>query len=334
MEASLNPPMSARTALRFAADLRLPTTAERSALTAWASKPGIATSLALGAALFGCWILTYWETWLSLTKRWNEDSNYSHGFLVPLVSLYLAAQAVVRRDAIAAGGGSLFVGAALILFGLSLEYVTVLFPSLVAECLSMLTVLAGGIVLLGGAGWWWRLQAPVLFLLFMVPWPAALYKRVAFPLQLFVSELATTLIELLGIPVLREGNVIQLPKQTMHVAEACSGLRQLTAFLAICTCAALLCKRPTWYRATLLLSSIPIAVAINVLRVTATGLALQYGYGSWTEGTMHTVEGLVMVGLGMGLLWLEVAVLDWMLVHEPKPAAEPANESFAAQAAG
>src|SRR4029079_9251727 len=110
---------------------------------------------------------------------------------------------------------------------------------------------------------------------------------------------------------------------SMHVAQACSGMRQLTAFLAISTCAALLMNRPKWYPVVLLISAIPIAMAINIVRVSATGLVMTYGDPAWTQGAMHTVEGLVMVALGMGVLWCEIRVLDWML--EPSsPAAATA----------
>jgi exosortase len=227
------------------------------------------------------------------------------------------------------GSRGIFVGASFVLLGLAARMLTVLLPSLILQSLSMLTVAAGLVLLIGGRTWWRLLWPSLLFAVFMIPLPSAIYSRIAFPLQLFVSQLSTVVLEILGIPVHRDGNLIHLPGQVMHVAEACSGLRQLTAFIAICTCAALLMKRPGWYRAALLASSIPIAVLINILRVTATGLMLRYGNAEWTEGSLHTIEGLVMVGLGLLVLRLEIALLDWLLVNDEKPshqigAAQPA----------
>jgi exosortase/archaeosortase family protein len=92
-------------------------------------------------------------------------------------------------------------------------------------------------------------------------------------------------------------------------------------------------NRPKWYRAVLFLSAIPIAVAINIVRVSATGLVMTYGDASWTQGTMHTVEGLVMVALGMGVLWCEIRILDWMLEPSSPPATVSALPSPAGQAA-
>lgn len=276
--------------------------------------------LAAALGLFLC--ISYFDTAVNLVGRWNGDPNYSHGFLVPLVSVYLALR---KRESTAEESASLtsprggvLIGCLLLIGGLASRAITVVLSSLVAECFSLLAVLAGLVLVIGGRGWWRRLWAPVGFLIFMVPWPSAVYSRIAFPLQLFVSQVSAIVLQILGIPVLRDGNLIHLPGQTMHVAEACSGLRQLTAFLAIGACAALLAARPRWYRLVVLASSIPIAVIMNVLRVTASGLLLQWGDANLIQGWLHTAEGLVMVGMGLGLLMLELSLLDWLLDNPPK----------------
>ena len=318
------PPHGSAGVWGFLLDLRAPTAEERGRVAAWARQPTTALNLVLVAVLVGLWGAAFYPTLAALVERWGSDENYSHGFLVPLVSFYLALQNFKARPITGDVRGGWLLGGLAILLGMAFGCVTVLFPSLLAECLAMLAVLAGGILLVGGRQWWSRLQTPTLFLLFAVPWPSALYSRIAFPLQQLVCQAAAVVIELFGVPVLREGNVMHLPRQSMHVAQACSGMRQLTAFLAISTCAALLMRRPKWYRTVLFLSAVPIAVAINVVRVSATGLVMAYGDPTWTQGAMHTVEGLVMVALGMGVLWCEVRVLDWMLEAPPTPATERA----------
>lgn len=272
----------------------------------------------IGAAL-AAWVAIYHETLASLVRRWNSDPNYSHGYLVPFVSAYLAWQAIEaegpkqvfacqprRRDGV-------FAGASLLIAAILLAMGTLVVPSLVGESASMLLSLAGVVLLLGGWSWWRRLWAPIAFLVFLIPWPSELYSRAAFPLQLVVSRIAAALFEILGIPVLRDGNLIHLPGQTMHVAQACSGMRQLTAFLAIAACAALLVQRPLWYRITLLVSSVPIAILVNALRVTATGLVIHFAGAQWAEGSLHTLEGLAMIVVGLGVFWAETRLLDWLL---------------------
>lgn len=270
-------------------------------------------------ALVGILAVTYWETVLLLVGRWNSDPNYSHGFLVPLVSFYLLRRNGSDTEADVSGRGGVFVGVTLISLGALSRGCTVLVPSLFLECLSLLVTLWGLAWLLGGRRWGRRSAAPIAFLLFMVPWPSAGYSRMAFPLQLLVSQAAAATLEELGIPILRDGNLLRLPGQTMHVAEACSGLRQLVAFLAIGTCAAILLPRPAWYRLTVFCSAIPIAIFINILRVVGTGYIAQLGYAEWTSGAFHVAEGLIMVGMGLALMAAEIRVLDWLVFTGPSP---------------
>lgn len=261
----------------------------------------------------------YAPTLGSLVRRWSSDANYSHGFLVPLVSAFLLKQSLEARPSFSSlkiAGGAL-VGAIVLTLSICLSVGTALVPSVILEAASMLLAMAGLALLLGGWNWWRHLWAPIGFLIFMVPWPSELYSKAAFPLQLLSSRVAAVILELCGLSVLRDGNLIHLPGQTMHVAQACSGMRQLTAFVAIATCAALLVQRPMWYRLTLFVSSVAIAFVVNVLRVTFTGIII-YSFGvSWTEGMLHTIEGLVMIVLGSGILLAEIQLLDWLMASPP-----------------
>ena len=302
----------------FLRELRFPTPPERAAFAAcWRADAGFRTRALLGAALATAWTTAFGGTWRDLAARWSSDDNYSHGFFVPLVAIYLAARAVRRDGVPAAGRGGWFAGPALTLVGVLAGAVAAVFPSLAAESFALVATLGGLTLTVGGWGWARRLAAPILFLAFMAPWPSAAYSRVAFPLQLQVCALATGLLDLCGMTIIGEGTLIHLPKQTLHVAEACSGLRQLTAFLAIGACAALLVERPWWYRTILLLAAVPLAIAINVLRVALTCLVVQYGDPAWTQGAMHTVEGLAMVALGLAGMRLLCATLDWALAAPP-----------------
>lgn len=258
-------------------------------------------------------VAAYGTTGIELIGRWSDDPNYSHGFLVPAVSYLLYRQ---RASGVGDEGGrngrEAAWGAGFIAWAMLLRLVTVLVPSLFLDGLSMLLAMAGCVRLIGGEASWRRGRASILFLVFMIPWPAPIYSQIAFPLQQAVCAVAGEILDLMRVPVFREGNLLHLPSETMHVAEACSGLRQLTAFLAIGVCGALLLPRPWWYRWTILASAIPIAVTVNVLRVVGTGLAVENGMLAWTQGVLHDLEGLILVGLGLVLIAAVCRVLDWL----------------------
>ena len=144
----------------------------------------------------------------------------------------------------------------------------------------------------------------------MVPLPDALYTAIANPLQLMVSQMATAMLNVMNIPALCEGNLITLPGDNqLFVAEACSGMRQLTGFLALTTAWAYLSARPFWHRGLLIASSIPIAMTANIVRVTLTGVVSHMLDPKYASGAFHTIEGLAMMGLGL----LMLSTLSWLL---------------------
>jgi exosortase len=285
---------------------------------------------AVCAAMLG---LIYWKNLAWLVHTWSTDANYSHGFLVPLISLYFANEAA-RAGAVPVRGG-VGIGLALVIACLVGRAVTILVPIGVLGDLSFLLGLAGVVGLLGGRDVLRRYGFALWFLVFMVPLPIALYTMVANPLQLLVSQVASTALNALGIPVLCEGNMMTLPGGVrMFVAEACSGMRQLTGFLALTTAVAFLAPRPWWYRVALIGSAIPIAMTANVIRVMLTGVIMfrvdpQYASGPW-----HALEGLLLMGLGLALLAAECGVLNWMTSAPAAPVPAPASASEAAARPG
>ena len=134
----------------------------------------------------------------------------------------------------------------------------------------------------------------------MVPLPIALYSKIASPLQLLASRVASTVMNATGVPVLCEGNRMTLPGGLqMFVAEACSGMRQLTGFLALTTAVAYLTTRPVWYRVVIVISALPIALSANIARVMLTGYIMHFVNPQFALGTYHTLEGLLMMGFGL-----------------------------------
>jgi exosortase len=243
---------------------------------------------------------------------WSNDGNYSHGFLVPLISLYFANLAASRGPIVVRRGVGLGVG--LLSVSIVGRLATVLIPVGIVGDISFLLGLAGLCALLLGTHALRRYWFAIVFLIFMVPLPVALYARIASPLQLMVSQVATEFLNLVGIPVLREGNMLTLPRGIrMFVAEACSGMRQLTGFLALTVAVAYLAARPVWYRVAVVASAVPVAMIANVARVVLTGLIMHGINPDFASGAYHTAEGLLMMGLGLSLLRAECWIMDLLV---------------------
>jgi exosortase len=257
----------------------------------------------------GLFIGLFWANLGHFYHAWTVDENYSHGFLVPLISLYFANQ-VARRGSVPVDGG-IRVGTLLLVVALAGRLATIPVPIFFLADLAFLIGLAGLCALLFGAAALKQYWFAFFFLLFMVPLPVALYSKIASPLQLLASRVASTVMNASGVPVLCEGNKITLPGGIqMFVAEACSGMRQMTGFLALTTAVAYLSTRPLWYRAVIILSALPIAMTANIARVLLTGYIMHYLNPQFALGTYHTLEGLLMMGFGLLLLNSECWILD------------------------
>ena len=264
----------------------------------------------IGAVLcLGLFIGLFWANLGHFYHHWTVDENYSHGFLVPLISLYFANQ-VARRGSVPVYGG-IRVGILLLLISLAGLLATIPVPIFFLADLSLLIGLAGLFALLCGTAALKRYWFAFFFLIFMVPLPVALYSKIASPLQLLASRVASTVMNASGVPVLCEGNKMTLPGGIqMFVAEACSGMRQMTGFLALTTAVAYLSTRPIWYRVVIILSALPIAMTANIARVLLTGYIMHFVNPQFALGAYHTLEGLLMMGFGLLLLNSECWILD------------------------
>lgn len=258
---------------------------------------------------------------------WSSDDNYTHGFLVPLLSLYFARESMRRGPIERKGGG--FLGSFLLVVSILARLATILVPVGIVGDLGFIVGIAGICCLIAGRSALGRFGFAIGFLIFMIPLPVALYATLASPLQLMVSRLGSVILNAIGIPVLCEGNMMTLPGGTrMFVAEACSGMRQLTGFLALTTAVAYLSSRPGWHRIILVMSSIPIAMTANVLRVTLTGCIMHYLDPKYASGSFHTIEGLLMMVVGLGLLGIECTALN--ILSSPGTITKPTSAPSAA----
>ena len=272
-------------------------------------EPGTRATLAGAAVAAGFLGMIFWKNIAHFWLSWSTDENYSHGFLVPLISLYFANMATERGPVPVRGGGAL--GLALLAGALLVKLGTVVIAVGTLGDLALIAAVAGVVALLAGSAALRRYGFAIAFLVFMVPLPVALYAAIASPLQLFVSKMASVFLNATGVPVLTEGNMMTLPGGVqMFVAEACSGMRQLTGFLALTSAVAYLSGRPGWYRAAVVGAAVPIAMTANMARVTLTGYIMYFIDPSFASGTYHTLEGLLMLGFGLSLLRAGCWVLD------------------------
>jgi len=246
-----------------------------------------------------------------LVRQWWQDPNFSHGFFVPLFSLYLLWRNWPRIIALTPRPS--WWGLPLTILGLGVLSVGDLGAELFLSRFSLLVLLAGLIVLLLGWNYFRALLFPLAFLVFMIPIPAIIFNHLTFPLQILASKIAAAILPVFGVPVYREGNVINLPKMALDVAEACSGIRSMVSLLTLAVIYGYLTEARIWVRVVLALISLPIVVIANSLRIVVTGLIVQYWNPAEAEGTPHLLSGgLIFLG-ALVMLYLFHKLLSLVL---------------------
>jgi len=246
--------------------------------------------------------------------KWANDPQYSHGFLVPFFSAYLLWQA--WRAGPPAPRPRPLLGGALLAVALGLRAVAgaLLFQQL--DALSLLLALFG-LVLAAGGGPLLRRTAPaLLFLGFMVPLPYELERNVGQPLKTAATVSSTFLLQTLGQPAIRDGNLILIDEVKLGVVDACSGLKMMVTFAAFSVGAVLLARRTRFEKLMVLLGIVPVAVVANVLRITGTGLCYVAFADKGTLEFLHDLFGWLMMPIGLALLGVELWVLK-RLVADP-----------------
>lgn len=260
------------------------------------------------AVLALCFGALYHDVIAKMAKDWMIDDNYSHGFLIPAISAYLLWQ---RKEVLSgqpvrpSNLGLLFLAGGLMGFiaaKLGAELFTMRF--------SMLIVIWSLVLFLSGWPMARKAAVPVAYLAFMIPVPALLWNQVAFPLKLFATKLAVAVIGFMGISVYREGNIIHLASTTLEVVDACSGLRSLTSLLALSAAFALITHHSLMRKWVLFLSAVPIAILVNIMRLTGTAaLADRYGE-KVAHGFLHEFSGILIFVMAILFLYLVHVLLQ------------------------
>jgi exosortase len=244
----------------------------------------------------------YYRVAIKLVYDWYTIPDYSHGFLVPFFALFLLwdKREILRNTPIQQS----WRGIALVVFAIVVLILGVYGVDLFTARISFVFLLAGLIWTLFGSLMLRELRFPLLVLVLAIPFPTILFNQVTFPLQLFSSRIASDILPLLGVPVLLEGNVIQLPVMKLEVAEACSGIRSLMSLFTLAVFYGYFLERTTRRRWLLALAAIPIAVTANVFRIVGTGLCVQYWDPDKALGFFHEFSGWVMFVISLGCLYL------------------------------
>ncbi len=233
-------------------------------------------------------LLAFYDVLAGMLDEWLNDGDMGHGLAVPPFAAYVAWRARDRLLALPRSHSAW--GFALIAWGgLQLAAGTLGAEMFVARTALVIT-LAGIVLALGGFPLFRALAFPLFALLFMVRIPNILYLQVTFPLQLFASAVASSVLTWIDIPVFREGNILHLANRDLSVVDACSGIRSLLTLTFLSLVYAYLFDEKPWMRAVLFVLTIPIAVAANAFRVTMTGIVSAYK-PELAEGTLHELEG-------------------------------------------
>ena len=266
------------------------------------------TNFASVAVFLSAFVFLYWQTLYGMAVDWYIDENYSHGFLIPLISGYLVWQKRHTIKSVASSPSNL--GLFIVIVGLVIYLVGNVAGESFTMRVSLLFVMGGALLFTYGGGLFKTVSFPFFYLIFMIPLPYILYDSIAFPLKLFVSKYSVDFLRVIGVPTMREGNVIYLVDTTLEVADACSGIRSMMSLLALSAALAYFTQRGWVKRAVLIVLAIPIALFANSIRVIGTGI-LANRYGSRVaEGFFHEFAGLVIFGVAMAMLILSALVIS------------------------
>lgn len=315
--------------------------------------PHLWKPLLIAAALF----YVYASVLMRLGSTWWDDPNYSHGLLVPLIIGYILW---TERDALAraAARPQTLFGAAGIVLALFTAWAGIAGAELFLQRTSLVLMLASVVVYFWGFSLLRLLVVPLLLLALAIPIPTIIFNKIAFPLQLFASRCAVAAMRGFDIPVLRDGNVIELmplgafQTKKLEVVEACSGIRSLMTLVTLAVVFAYfthprstdrtggrfgwLYDFATWRSLLVVLSAVPIAIITNALRVSGTGVLAHYYGTEIADGFFHSFSGWVVYVLAFVLLFGFAAVLDRgvRILRGGRPPTKPQSKAAVTQRTG
>ena len=269
-------------------------------------------------ALLAVTLWSYWSTIVSLFKDWQRNEDYSAGQLVPLIALFLLwrERKKLKKCLLKPFWG----GIALIILAQAARTYGLLFMYESAERYSLVLTIAGLVLMVLGWHVFRSISWILLFLFLMVPLPGQVHNMISGPLQNLATTGSVFLLEAFGLRISQQGNVVMLNENTpMAVAEACSGLRMLTAFIIITAFVAYMVKRSRWQKTILLLSSVPVAIICNIIRLFVTAILMLLVSTEIAEKFFHDFAGLVMMPIAVLLIFSQIWIMDKLIIPESQP---------------
>ena len=272
------------------------------------------SEIAWGAVCIGALVATiYYRVLAKLLVDWWQIPDFSHGFLVPIFAAYLVW--AKKRTILSTRIVPTWSGVAVVILGLLVLFLGIFGAELFLSRVSLVILLAGLVLCFGGWQLLKELRFPLLVLFLAIPIPSIIFNEITLPLQILASKIASSLLPLFGVPVLREGNVIVLPAMRLEVAEACSGIRSLLSLFTLSIFYGYFLENSFLRRAILALASIPIAIAANALRIFGTGLCVQFWDPEKALGFFHEFSGWVVFIVSLGCLFIVHRTLHWFPVQ-------------------
>ena len=262
------------------------------------------------SALAAVFVLLYWPALNEFVYDWWHDDNYSHGFLIPVISGYLLWQkrAALQNVEIRQNRW----GLVLLVFGLALNILGSAAAEWYSVRFSMIPTLMGLVLYFGGSAMLRRVWFPIAFMIFAIPLPYTLFRILTFPMQLFSTKVTHHLITAVGVPALRQGNILHLPGYSMEVVEACSGLRSLLTLSALAAVFAYMTPGGAVRKLLLFSAAIPIAITANIVRLLVTCIGALLISPGFAEGFLHDFSGVVVFLVGLTMFFMTGSLLKWI----------------------
>ena len=259
--------------------------------------------------ILALWCIIFIPVYPNLWHDWMNNSNSSHGILVPLISAFLLwskKEYLSKIELIKPFNW----GAVILAVSLGLYLISLAGHVAVIQRAMIVFSLIGLILYNFGTKVFKILAFPLFYLIFMVPLPVSIHSLIALPLQLFATDVSHALIQAVGIPALKEGNMLYFAQTQLEVAEACSGLRSMMAFVMLSALFAYLMDKGWWRRCILVFSAVPLAIVANIIRVTGTGILAHFYGQQVARGFLHEFSGMAVFIFGFMLMYIEYVFLN------------------------